>query len=94
MFGMGVYYGIFDELHYSTGWVKSVGVNGTQNWEGELLGNLPGSKIILNPVPDFIIYFYTAIWGFNGIKISLCEDGCCKFFMGSSLAVGIDEIIN
>jgi len=89
IFGIGYFY-VYN-IHYSEGWVNSIGLLGLKKWEGELIGNLPGSKLYIDPY--LFISIYPAVWGFNGIKIWLNEDGSEKFYLGSALAVGLDEKI-
>jgi hypothetical protein len=71
------------------GWVKTVGMQGVVNWEGELVGKLPGTIVTLNPP----FYYYPAIGGFYGIKIMWGEGDWNfeKTYIGSAVIVGLGE---
>jgi hypothetical protein len=87
VFGVGFLYG-FDDIWYAPGWVRSIGLFGEKKWDGDLLGNLGGTKIPYDA--EGIIQTYPAVWCFNGLKIWLNEDGSEKYYLGSALAVGLD----
>jgi hypothetical protein len=69
------------------GWIKTDGLYGTKNWNGNLNGALPGY------IWDGWIYFYQAISGFCGIKILIDNSwvGYDASYMGSALVVRINE---
>lgn len=62
------------------GWVFTIGLNGIKIWNGELYGHLP-TGIIMSPYG----YFYVAVDGFTGLKISLMKN----FFIGTAYRVAI-----
>ncbi len=69
------------------GWIKTTGLLGTKNWDGNLNGALPGY------IWDGFIYYYQAMWGFCGIKIRYDNSwiGYDELYLGSALLVGINE---
>lgn len=91
VFGIGFYSHYDDKIYYAPGWVQTFGVLGFKAWDGELLGNLSGWKIPYDPF--LFVLIYPAVWGFIGIKIWLNKDGSEKAYIGSALAVGLDEKI-
>jgi len=70
------------------GWIKTDGLYGSRNWNGNLSGALPGFIL------DGPIDFYQAIWGFCGIKILYDNSwvGYDASYLGSALVVGINEM--
>ena len=89
LFAIGYYDTTSEEYYYAPGWIWSRGNLGVVKWDGMLLGNLPSKKI---PLDSWLFEIaYPAVWGFNGIKITLnyCNRG--KFYIGTALAVGLDE---
>ena len=71
------------------GWVKTSGLLGVKQWEGNLSGILPG-YVELNPP----FYFFSAMYGFSGIKIIL-DSSWYKWetsYLGSAVVVGVKEL--
>lgn len=68
------------------GWIKTDGLYGTKNWNGNLNGALPGY------IWNGFIYYYQAISGFCGIKILNDNSwvGYDASYLGSALLVGIN----
>ncbi len=83
LIGIGAY-----DNYAKEGWIKTSGLYGTKNWDGNLIGGLPG-YIHLWPV-----YYYQAMWGFFGIKIRYDSSwvGYNASYLGSALVVGINDI--
>jgi hypothetical protein len=67
----------------ATGWINSIGLGGSQNWNGSFYGGLI-------PIPIFISGYNTAYLGcrgFTGIKIGL--EFLSWFYFGSALVISV-----
>ncbi len=74
---------------FGNGWVHSIGILGKKDWNGTLRGTLPGTY----PYDWPLLYkMYEAMWGFSGISIWRNEDGSEKSYLGSALAIGVQEL--
>lgn len=90
VFGMGYTDGNEKDIWYAQGWVKTIGLLGSKTWEGELVGNLPGMKIL----KSLFVEVFPAVWGFSGIKIWINEDGSEKSYLGSAILVGLNQKVS
>jgi hypothetical protein len=79
----------WSRYYFGNGWVHSIGVLGKKDWNGTLRGTLPGIYPYDWPLLD---QTYEAMWGFSGISIWRNEDGSEKSYIGSALAIGVQQL--
>lgn len=72
----------------STGWIKSIGLNGTKDWNGTFYGNFNFSNIEIVLFLFWFMFIYSpGIFGFTGIKVSYLGK---HFFIGTALNVQLE----
>jgi len=79
----------WSRYYFGNGWVHSIGILGKKDWNGTLRGTLPGIYPYDWPL---LAQTYEAMWGFSGISIWRNEDGSEKSYIGSALAIGIQQL--